>query len=281
MPVLRLNLVLVVVAAVQILAACSQVPRQSDVLVPPAPAVYSGPEPLVVIDDFGGHLWNITPNIEQPSFVLYGDGTVIVQRETASPSTYVTSTLQSEVVARLIADIDRAALEAFDGEILSARTASDQGSEVLHVRRDNGTYIKVVLYGWWSEPRPGAPGVAPLPDPINRAFCAVTHLELPPATPWRPEQFEVYFQDDILNPRSTPVDWPVSWPTPQRESPDQLWQTVRLSDLDPTEVTATLGSPGDYLSKRIRIGPTLLAVRYRPIFPFEEKWRRVTGRASE
>jgi len=265
-----------VVGSMLFLGGCQRDALTGETVRAVAPPFYSGPEPLVIVDCFAsGNLWNVTPNVEQPSFVLYGDGTAIVRRGTASPSTYVRLQCDPEVVAGIVVSVDRMALESFDGQTLHTRTASDQGVDVLLVRRDDGTFITIALYGGWSELDPGDRGGVAIPEPIHRAFRAVAHLDVREATPWQPQEYEVYFQGESYR-ASTPSVWPEEWPLPHRRSRDALWETSRIANVSPSEVAALLGRPDEYSPRSVRVGQTVQSVRYRPVFPYEGSWRRLT-----
>jgi hypothetical protein len=221
--------------------------------------------------------WATVLNSESPTFALYDDNTVIFWRREKDGGEYAYTQLAPPESQQIIREVNLSDLELCK-EQYSVSDGTDQPTSELFVRRPDGTYKHVAVYGQPEEDSTVNNDQAPLPRGLWSRFRFLLNYGNPQAAPWVPDLIEVMIWPYANAPRSDLV-WPRKWPglddrRTVRRGVDAYSLFIERAHSE--ELRA-------FLSKRrekqaIRIDGKKWSASVRFPFPREGEWARRPGR---
>ncbi|MEP7212483.1 MAG: DUF6438 domain-containing protein [Acidobacteriota bacterium] len=128
-----------------------------------------------------------------PEFVLYDDGKVIFNgSKDAGAYKLFTASLSPSEVDALMTRVDAREFDSYSDSysIGSEYTVTDLPSPFLMMRRPDGTYKRILLYGSLSEKADPKYRVQNIPLALVEAFRFLWNYQSPKAVGWRPKYFE-------------------------------------------------------------------------------------------
>jgi hypothetical protein len=242
---------LLALAAVSVVAA--QSPGETET---PAAAA---PVPLVMLTEYDP--WAMVISSDSPTFVLYDSGQAIYWNGEASR--YETVTLDEAELAAFLDEIDVSAFERLD-EYYDLVMKTDQRTEVIRVRLDNGTDKVVSAYG---DLRSDREAIDAAPEVLLNAYDAITRFHREDAAQWEPERYEVMLWEYDTRDAN---DWPEDWPG--LDSP----YTVQRDDQYSIFITPEQFAELDAMMQRnpaVELGDQTWAASWRYPFPHEAVWQ--------
>ena len=232
--------------------------------------------PLLVI--IGANPWQVMLGERNPSFVLYADGTVVYSRSISDGETFFTGRLTDCELNGLLEQLTLSNLYALDGRRYSAALATDQTLTSFMLRKPDGSFCTIAVYGWetdWQTKQQSAAVPQPPPE-LDSALRLLADFSFPNAAMFEPAAFRVFLSDGCAGGNPTPKKWPATWPDSSTATSIDSgpWRAMTLSAVTSREVSDTLGPSNLFRWRCVAIGNRREAVMYRPMFPFESRWTR-------
>ena len=223
--------------------------------------------------------WAMVLNSESPTFALYDDRTVIFWRREKNGGEYVYAQLAPPEAQQIIGRVNLSDLELCR-EQYSLSDATDQPTSELFVRRPDGTYKRIAIYGQLDE----APGAnndeRRLPGSLWDTFRLLETYENADAMPWMPDFVEVMLWPYGYAPDKDMI-WPSAWPglnDPRTVKRGRNSYSLFIERSHYKELSAFLSRRRE--KQAIRIDGKKWAVSVRFPFPRDGEWAHTSGRGK-
>lgn len=230
--------------------------------------------PVLVFESDANFMGNETPSKRFPRFVLYGSGQVISLSVDSSVHPYSTVVLSRAEATDVLQSTHFSELLEHDGATFVASRGTDAGRLILSLRRDDGTYARIVVWGWRTDKYPSQPEADFPPLALFQAIQQLDRFRDPRAVEWSSSEYELYsWPCGYAGKYATP--WPQEWQLLPKDAPTSgpRWNVTRLVGVDAGKVSDSLGPSITTAPRTVHAGGKQWCLCYRPVFPGEANWR--------
>jgi hypothetical protein len=234
------------------------------------------PKPLFVQIEYNP--WAMVIGADTPTFALYDDATVIYWRKEARASKYMSAKLTDAEMSQVLEKIKPQEFASLEKRYEPARGITDQPVILMVLRKEDGSYKGVYVYGSIKRANDGtyAKGV---PSLLADIFEFVSSYDNAKATEWLPDYIEVMVWPYEYAPDKDLI-WPKGWP--DLSDP----RTVKRGDGYSIYLGKALFEElRSFLAKRrerqaVRISGKKWAVDVRLPFPDEQIWQDIKSKSG-
>lgn len=216
--------------------------------------------------------WAMVIGADTPTFALYDDRTIIYWKKEGRAGKYMSAKITDSEMSQVLEKINSREFYSLEKRYEPAHGITDQPESVMVLRRDDGSYKGVYVYG---SIRRKDDGTYPkgVPSLLSDIFQFVTTYDNARASEWLPEHIEVMIWPYDYAPDKDLV-WPKGWPDlsdPETVKNGDLY-SIYLSKALFEELKAFLAQRRE--RQAVRISGKKWAVAVRLPFPDEQIWRR-------
>ena len=235
-----------------------------------------GAKPLFVQIEYNP--WAMVIGADTPTFALYDNRTVVYWKKEGRAGKYLSATLTDSEMSQVLEKINPQQFDSLEKRYEPARGITDQPESLMVLRKEDGSYKAVYVYG---SIRRKDDGTYPkgVPDLLGDVYQFVTTYDNAKASEWLPDRIEVMIWPYGYAPDKDLV-WPKGWP--DLSDPG----TVKNGDLYSIYLRKALFEElKAFLAQRrerqaVRLSGKKWAVDVRLPFPDEQIWQNLLSRMA-